>query len=126
MGDDMFFIVELEIGEGQVDELRSVMREMSSTVEADEPGTVGYEWYLTRDGGTCHIYERYDDAAAAVAHGNTLPEALNRRAQQFRPTRLTAYGALGEEVMRKRIEPLLAAVPDIIITYLDPLGGFAR
>jgi len=126
MGDSVFFIVELQIGLGQVEELQAVMQEMAAVTRADEPGTLNYEWFLTADGRSCHIYERYADPAAAVVHSATFPEQLGRRAQAFRPTRLTAYGSLTEEVMTKRIEPLLEAVPDISVTYLEARGGFIR
>jgi (4S)-4-hydroxy-5-phosphonooxypentane-2,3-dione isomerase len=126
MSDSVFFIVELEVKPGQIDALRSVMREMADLTRSGEPGTLNYEWFVTEDGTACHIYERYADSAAAVVHSATFPAELGQRAQAFRPTRLTAYGMMTEEIKEKRIKPLLAALPGLPIVYLDPLGGFAR
>jgi quinol monooxygenase YgiN len=126
MSDNVFFIVELEVKPGQIDDLRSVMREMAELTRADEPGTLNYEWFLTDDGSACYIYERYADSAAAVAHSATFPAELGQRAQAFLPTRLTAYGTMTDEIREKRIKPLQEAVPGIRVAFLEPLGGFAR
>ena len=126
MSDSVFFIVELEVKPGQIDELRSVMEEMTNATRADEPGTLNYEWFLTPDGTVCRIFERYADSASAVAHSRTFPPDLAQRGQAFRPTRLTAYGEITTEIREQRIEPLLAAVPGIKVVVLEPLGGFTR
>ena len=126
MSDDLFFVVELEVKPGQIDELRSVMEEMVGRTRTDEPGTVGYEWFLSADGTACHIYERYADEAGVLAHSATFPETLSRRAQAFRPIQLTAYGTLTDAIREKRIEPLRKAVLGISVILLEPLGGFTR
>ena len=122
----VFFIVELQVKPGQIDDLRSVMGEMADLTRTEEPGTLNYEWFLTEDGTACHIYERYADSAAAVVHSATFPAELGQRAQAFLPTRLTAYGTITEEIVEKRIKPLLAALPGLPVVCLGPLGGFAR
>ena len=126
MSDSVSFVVELEVKPDQIDELRDVMDAMATATQTDEPGTLDYEWFLTEDGTACHIFERYADPEAAVAHSATFPEELSQRAQAFLPTRLTAYGKLTEAIREKRIEPLLAAVPGISLVVVEPLGGFAR
>ena len=40
MSDNVFFIVELDVKPGQIDDLRSVMREMAELTRAHEPGTL--------------------------------------------------------------------------------------
>jgi len=125
MSDNVFFVVELAVGPGQADELRSVMRDMVEATRA-EPGTLNYEWFVSADGTVCHIYERYADPAAAVVHSAAFPPELMQRSQAFRPTRLTAYGTMTEEIRAKRIDPLLVAVPGISLVILGPLGGFTR
>jgi quinol monooxygenase YgiN len=102
MSDSVFFVVELEVKPGQVDELQSVMEEMAAVTQADEPGTLNYEWFLTDDGSACYIFERYADAEAGVVHSRTFPPELSQRAMAFRPTRLTAYGSLSEAIRQQR------------------------
>jgi quinol monooxygenase YgiN len=117
MSDSVFFVFELEVKPGQIDELRNVMDEMVALTRT-EPGTVNYEWFLSHDGTACHIYERYADSEAVLAHGATFPESLNERFQAFRPVRLTAYGKISEA--------LREAVSELTPTFLEPLGGFVR
>ena len=126
VSDIVFFIVELEIRPDQGDELEDVMQEMADRTRADEPGTLEYQWFLNADGDACYICERYADADAAVAHSRSFSPELEQRAQAFRPVRLTAFGELTPTIEEQRIEPLLAAVPDINYVSVDPRGGFAR
>ena len=126
MSENIFFVVELEVGAERVDELRSILDEMAAIAERDEPGTLAYEWFLTKDGAACSIYERYANSAAAVDHSHTFPPELVQRAMAFLPTRLTAYGRLSDEIRSQRIEPLLAAVTGIEFVALEPGGGFSR
>ena len=117
MSDNVFFVLELEIKPGQADDLRAVMREMVSLTRT-EPGTLNYEWFLSDDGASCHIYERYADSGAVLAHGATFPENLNQRFQAFRLTRLVVYG--------KADEDLRGALSGLSAAFLQPLGGFVR
>jgi quinol monooxygenase YgiN len=126
MTDSAFFIVELEVKPGQVDDLRKVARDMVAATRADEPGTLNYEYFLSADGTTCYIYERYADEAAVLAHSATFPEELSKRGHAFRPTRLTVYGKITEAIQRRRIDPLLKAVPGIRVVMLEPLAGLAH
>ena len=122
----IFFIVELEVKPGQVDELRSVMDEMVNLVRANEPGTMNYEWFLNADGTACYIFERYAEPAALLLHTASFPQQLSQRSQAFRPIRLTAYGKLTEELRAKKIEPLLRAVPGISVVLLERGSGVER
>lgn len=126
MSDSIFFVVELEVRPDQIDQLQSVMEEMARVTRADEPGTLDYQWFLNGDGTACYIFERYADPEAAVVHSRTFPPELERRAQAYRPTRLTAYGTLTPAIQQQRIEPLLAAVPDISYVNVESRGGFSR
>ena len=45
MSDSVFFVLELEVKPGQIDNLRTVMREMVELTRL-EPGTLNYEWFL--------------------------------------------------------------------------------
>lgn len=126
MSDNIFFVVELALEPGQADELRAVASEMVDLARQNEPGTLNYEYFITDDGRVCHIYERYADAAAYMAHSASFPESLSQRGRAFRPTRLSAYGRLSDEILRQRIDPVRRAVPGLAPVLLEPLSGFAR
>ena len=80
------------------------------------PGTTHYEWFS--DGSTVHVYERYVDSAAVMAHLATFATFADRFMVLFAPTRFTVYGAPSDEVK----EALAAFSP----TYLPAVGGFSR
>jgi quinol monooxygenase YgiN len=117
MSDRVSFVLELDVEPGKLDELRNVMQDMVALTRS-EPGTLSYEWFLSDDGTACHIYERYADPEAVLAHGTTFPENLWERFQTFRPTRLTVYG--------KASEALREAISEFRPAFLEPLGGFVR
>jgi len=126
MNETPFFIVELALEPSQVEDFRSVMREITNAVRADEPGTLNYETFVSSDGTAGFLFERYADDAAALAHSKTVPEELARRGQAFRPVRLTVFGTVSDTVREHRIDTLVKSVPGIGIVYHQPLGGLVR
>lgn len=123
---NVFFVVELEVKPDQIGDLKEVAAEMVGLAEANEPGTLNYEYFYNEDAGVCHIYERYVDPSALQVHSATFPEELQARGQAFRPLRLSAYGTLPEAVRMQRVDPISAAVPGFTASFFEPLSGFAR
>lgn len=118
MGDPVAWLVELAVKPGQLDRLRALTQEMVEATR-DEPGVLIYERFISADGTSVHLYERYADSAAALAH---LRAFGHRFAGRFlalvERTRFTVYGTPSAEV--KTVLDGLGA------TYLGPFGGFAR
>lgn len=50
------WVNELAIKDGALDTFKELMEEMVSGTRAG-PGTLAYEWYISRDGGTVHVFE---------------------------------------------------------------------
>ncbi len=67
MSKQILLHVSLTVHDGKLDAFQAIAREM---VEASrkEPGTLGYEWYLSADGKRCRLVETYVDANALLAH----------------------------------------------------------
>ena len=67
---------------------------MSTTVEANEPDTIDYQFYLIRDGTKCIVHETYANSEAALAHTTgvasqtILPKVFN----VSRISRFEVYG----------------------------------
>jgi quinol monooxygenase YgiN len=59
--------VSLSVHDGKLDAFQAIAREM---VEASrkEPGTLGYEWFMSDDGKHCQLIETYVDADAVLTH----------------------------------------------------------
>jgi len=112
------WVVELSVKPGQLEAFRALMEEMVAGTST-EPQTLNYEWYISTDGGTVHIYERYADSDAMIAHVSGFMEKWAERFMaSVEMTRFTAYGdptPAGRET--------LAAFGG---TCLGPWGGFAR
>ena len=63
----VYLAVDLTINEGKLDAFEGIAQEMV-TGSQKEPGTVGYEWFLSADRKRCRLIETYTDAAAVLAH----------------------------------------------------------
>jgi len=115
---NVYFLLELEIQDGQTENFKQLMHELVTTVEANEPGTLNYEWNLSADGKSCHIYERYADSAALMTHLGGFASFASRFMEVFSPVRLAVYGTPTDEVK--------AALADFGPEYLEPVEGFSR
>ena len=78
------FRAEFTIQEGKIEEYRKLVQDMSRMVEANEPHTINYQFYLNEDDETkCIVYETYSDSEAVFAHMNgvasqtILPQIFN-------------------------------------------------
>lgn len=119
MGDIVFWILELAIKEGEVDALKALMEEMSEATQENEPGALNYEWYISVDESSCHLFERYADSAALLTHlGNFRKHFASRFMSILRPTKMTVYGSPNEEAAK--------ALDGMRAIYFSPLGGFSR
>jgi quinol monooxygenase YgiN len=110
--------LQMSVREGRLGDARELMTEMV-TGTRQEPGTIGYEWFMSGDGKTCHINERHADSQAVMVHlGNFGSRYAERFLACFEPTSLSVYGEPSAEV-RAGLDGFGAA-------YLGRLGGFTR
>ena len=109
----------LSVRDGKRDEVRTLMREMVASTRQDEPGAETYEWFISEDGSTCHIYERYADSEAVMAH---LHNFGTKYAERFlgclEPTDFAVYGDPSAEAR--------AALDGFGASYYERLDGFKR
>lgn len=117
MSDSFYFVLEVSILPGQLANFRAVAKDLIAATQL-EPGALNYEWNLSHDETSCHIYERYRDSAAFVVHGQTFGKFAERFLQACHPVRTDVYGSPNEEVK--------VALTDLQPTFYAPLGGFSR
>ena len=111
------WMLELDISEGAG--LPALIEEMVASTQENEPGTLDYQWSTSADGTVCHIFERYSDSDAVMAHLGTFGERFAARFMEIlAPTRFVVYGSPSQEVK----EALAGFNP----TYMDSAGGFSR
>lgn len=100
MSDVIEWVLEMQVQDGQADNVMPLLKDMVAATQADEPGALHYEYYMPEDGSTCTVLERYSDNAAVMVHlGNFGAKFAERFMTCFAPTRLTVYGPANAEVM---------------------------
>ena len=61
------------VKEGKIDEFKKLIQDMSRMVEANEPDTIDYDFYLNSDDETKYIaHETYANSEAAPAHASSI------------------------------------------------------
>ena len=118
MSDVVSWMVEVSIKSGQLDNFKALVEELVQWSQED-PKTLAYEWFLSEDNGSCHIYERYADSAATMTHLGTFGEKFAERFMNVvNFTRFTVYGAPNDEVK--------GVLSGFGANFMGQLNGFAR
>jgi quinol monooxygenase YgiN len=98
----ILFRAEFTIQEGKVEEYKKLVQDMSKAVAANEPNTIGYQFYFNRDGTKCIVYETYANSEAVFAHiasvasQTILPKIFN----VSRLSRFEVYGNPSKELQK--------------------------
>lgn len=117
--DNVHWLLEVSIKPGQFDTFKSMMAEMVAATKANEPDTLNYEWFISEEQQTCHIYERFVDSAATMIHLATFGEKFAERIlATVEPTRFVVYGNPDETVR--------GALAGFGAVHMEEIGGFAR
>lgn len=78
-----------------------------------------YEWFVSDDGSAVHIYERYADSDATMAHFGAFDEHFKKQFElMVHQTRFYAYGSPSDacrDALTRRGAQVMSA-----------FGGFAR
>lgn len=119
MSDHVYWIIEANVQDGKLDELKALMQEMSEATMANEPGALNYEWSLNEDETVCHIFERYADSDATMIHmGNFGKNFAARFMGVLKPFKTTLYGSPNEKVC--------AAMKPMGYVAMTSAAGFSR
>jgi quinol monooxygenase YgiN len=90
--DHVAWLIELTVRAGSIEALRALTEDMVDSASL-EPGVVVYERFISHDHTVVHLYERYADSDAALAH---LRNFTATYAEPFLAlvdrTRVTVYG----------------------------------
>jgi quinol monooxygenase YgiN len=120
--DQIHFRAEFTIEEGKIEEFKKLVQEMSRVVEANEPDTINYQFYLNRaDETKCIVHETYANSEAVFAHNagvasqTILPKVFN----VSRISRFEVYGNPSEKLQKV----LTSFSPQ---TYYNLFVGFSR
>lgn len=118
MGDEISWVLAVNVKDGKGDDFRTLMEEMVASTK-DEEGAVTYEWFVSDDGGQVHLYERYRDNDATMVHlGNFGANFAGRFFGCVDQIGMWVYGPADDRVK--------AALGAGGAEFLGPYGGFAR
>src|SRR5438105_1723942 len=118
MSEQVGWLFELSVKPGQLQAVEALRDDMVESGRG-EAGTLAYDWALGEDRSLLHVYERFADSDAALAHMKTFGETFAGRFMEILdPVRIVVYGDASDEVR----EGLAALQP----VYTTPFGGFSR
>ena len=91
--------VNFSVDESQVEAFKSIAAIMTEGTKA-EPGTLGYEWFVSSDGKRVRLVETYADASAVEAHftGPVVQEWVPKLAAVCTVDGFEFYGDPGPKV----------------------------
>jgi quinol monooxygenase YgiN len=118
MDEQVAWHVVLAVKPGALEDFQVLTGEMVEATR-EEAGVLSYERFVSADGMVVHVYERYADSTAAVAHLRAFRRQFGKRfAGLVDRTRFTVYGSPSTE--------LRGLLDNFGATYMAPFGGFAR
>lgn len=111
------WIFKAEIGEGNLEALKEIASTCCTMTE-EEPGVLAYEWSVSPDGKTLHLYECFQDSDAALAHLQHMTPLLPDVLALLTSTSMNCYGPASDTFKE--------AAKDLPITYFEQFAGFRR
>ncbi|HTF87359.1 MAG TPA: antibiotic biosynthesis monooxygenase [Planctomycetota bacterium] len=118
MNDSIYWLLEVSIQPRQLEEFRSLMKAMVESAKG-ETDTLSYDWTLSEDSRTCHLFERYADSGAVMIHARTFQAKFASKFLDLaQPQSMVVHGKPSPQV-----KDVLAVFNP---TYMSPLGGFHR
>jgi quinol monooxygenase YgiN len=98
-------IAEVSIPEGKINEFRKLAAEIIDKVEADEPNTFSYEYFLSNDESKCYVVQLYKDSEAVMAHLGNISDLAGPLHEVAPLTGLMIFGSPSDE-LRQALEPV--------------------
>ena len=102
-------IAEVTIPEGEINEFRKLATVIIDRVEANEPNTLSYEWFLSSDDSKCYVVQIYKDSEAVMDHLGSIGDLNGPFHQIALLTGLMIFGSPSDE-LRQTLEPVGAKI----------------
>jgi quinol monooxygenase YgiN len=109
---------EVIIEEGKKEEYKKLIQDMSRAVEANEPDTINYRFYLNESETQCIVWETYANSEAVLVHINGVASQsiLPKVHSVSKISKLDVYGNPSKELQ-------------MVLTgtrTFNPFAGFSR
>ena len=113
----VYTIFKANVPEGAVERLVEVAAAMSE-LTSSEPGAIAYEWSLSEDQRRLHVYERFVDSEAGLAHLENAGPELSKLLEIVTLEEIECYGPASDE--------LRDAISGFPVKFLRRFEGFHR
>lgn len=117
MKNHVTWTVQGQIKEGKYDEFLLVMAQLVALAKS-EAGTLMYEWTVSEDKRSVHIYERYQDEDAAKVHLAGWDKSGPLFLSVVDMDKITVFSQLSKEFAQ--------AFAGLSTVFMKPVGGFVK
>ena len=116
---DVYWLITATIKEGQLENVKSINKELVSATLENEPMTLSYDWSVSEDGKTCYFFEWYDNSEAVMIHTASFGEKFAERLLgMIEIQKFEVFGNPNEEATK--------ALSEFGASFHKSIGGFAR
>ena len=112
------YIVEFTIADGKTDEFKNKAKGYIDAVKGNEPGTLGYQWYVDAAGTRCLLQETFASSEALITHLKNVGPSL--------PDLLAIAPITRTEVLGSASAAATEALAALGAVHFPHLGGFDR
>lgn len=117
MTEEVSWHVELSVRTGRLNDFRELTGDMVEATR-QEHGVLSYQRYVIANGTLVHLYERYENSAAALAHLRNFAARFGSRfSTMVERRRFIVFGRPSDE-LRRRLD-------EYGPTYCVPFGDFS-
>ncbi|MBH0042824.1 putative quinol monooxygenase [Pseudoalteromonas sp. SWXJZ10B] len=117
MKNHVTWTVQGQIKEGKYDEFLLIMAQLVALAKS-EAGTLMYEWTVSEDKHSVHIYERYQDEDAAKVHLAGWDKSGPLFLSVVDMDKITVFSQLSKEFAQ--------AFAGLSTVFMKPVGGFVK
>jgi quinol monooxygenase YgiN len=96
---------EVSIPPGKMNEFKVLAAEIIAKVQANEPDTFSYEYFLSSDESKCYVVQYYKDSEAALAHLENIGDLAGPLHEVAPLTGVMIFGSPSDE-LRRVLEPV--------------------
>ena len=120
--DDIAFIIDLKINQNTIEDLSVFVEEITQNVIDNEDFCLEYAYYLSDDGVSVTLYEKYINSDAAIKHGQNFMSGpfFDRFFNLFTLEKFIVTGPASEEFKSFTKEN------GFVIEYRNSIDGFLR
>ena len=102
-------VAEVSILAGKIGEFKKLAAQIMAKVEADEPNTISYDYFLSSDESQCCVVQSYKDSEAVLAHLSSIAGLAGPFHAVAPMTGLMIFGSPSAE-LRQALEPIGAKI----------------